>query len=156
MLSFLAEAWLSAEDLTFLRYLALDETRRQLPKCFTNPLPECANIPIENRGYNMKFSDMGPNRELTQFDTAKPINGVPPGTFKGTIPHAAEERNEGKNPNIVSSSLVVQYPIGCQMKALCFPAAFDRHAVEGRECSCCLFHRTPVCEGPSDCPVHVG
>ncbi len=119
-------------------------------------------MPLENRGFIVTFPGNGRERDLSQFDLAK-LDGVdgevvpklilPSFALEGIPLDTGSESSEHK-PDYVSTVLLVQYHTGRNVRELHFSVSITRAALEGQQCSCCLFHgNMPVCEGVA-CPIH--
>lgn len=140
------DAGLDAEDLWFIGCLAFDAVRRQLPAFKKHP-HENGDVKPESRGFIVKFSGSSFERDISQFDLAK-LDGekgrfLPGYSFPGedsATTDTTKHENNAQASDTVSTIVIAQYHMGCAVKELYYTAAFTRSALEGGECSCCVFH----------------
>ncbi|KLO06161.1 hypothetical protein SCHPADRAFT_946327 [Schizopora paradoxa] len=143
---------LSSSDVWFLVENSCDEVRRILPEFSRNPSPGVAHIPLQDRGFVVKFSKVGDGCEMGQMDRSKLLGiigrGVP-------VVNAVRDGSCEFSPasKYVSTVILVSFHVGFERRRLVFNVAFTESALEGKDCSCCLFHGEPVNEGLR-CRIH--
>lgn len=151
---------LEPNDIWFIVEQAYDELRRVLPASKNVP-PHVTQVPLRRRGHIVMFTKDGNSRDIAQFDleTLRGADGAPiaipdvsftPGCASFGRPSSVKTL---KKTDYVTSIMVVEFPIGSERKQLAFTVAFTHSALDGLECSCCLFHEHPVNEG-FPCYVH--
>ncbi len=103
-----------------------------------------ALVPVEKRGFFVKYSDSGVVHEFGQFDLSKMDDEQTQAGFanvNSSFRFGTPLMRDGFG--FVMSAMAVSYRMGCERKELLFKVALSQAALNGRECTCCLFHGKP-------------